>query len=168
MRAYIYIKYQSTPWGTDPYREAIPNPIFWKITSCYIFPYKYWYGPPSTSNWTGGREPLGKSQVAICFRRNTCMKPPQEAIELLGTIASRGRFVLPSMKYVKQKINVVRTLMCGCRGGDRGFGPPPPPLKNHKNIGFLSNTGPDPLKKHKAPKPAVNIGPSSACQRNAI
>ena len=23
---------------------------------------------------------------------------------------------------------------------------PPPPLKNHKNIGFSSNTGPDPLK----------------------
>ena len=22
----------------------------------------------------------------------------------------------------------------------------PPPLKNHKNVGFLSNTGPDPLK----------------------
>ena len=23
------------------------------------------------------------------------------------------------------------------------------PLKNHKNVGFLSNTGPDPLKNHK-------------------
>ena len=29
----------------------------------------------------------------------------------------------------------------------------PPPLKNHKNIGFLRNTGPDPLKNHKATKP---------------
>ena len=28
--------------------------------------------------------------------------------------------------------------------GERG--PDLPPLKNHKNIGFLSNTGPDPLK----------------------
>ena len=27
------------------------------------------------------------------------------------------------------------------------------PLKNHKNIGFLNNTGPDPLKNHKATKP---------------
>ena len=27
--------------------------------------------------------------------------------------------------------------------GDRGSGPP---LKNHKNIGFLINSGPDPLK----------------------
>ena len=52
--------------------------------------------------------------------------------------------------------------------GDRGPGPPPPPpLKNHKNIGFLSNTGPDPLKNHKTTKPAFNVGPSSARQRNA-
>ena len=47
-------------------------------------------------------------------------------------------------------------------------GPDPPPLKNHKNIGFLSNTGPDPLKIHKATKPAFNVGPSSARQRNAF
>ena len=33
--------------------------------------------------------------------------------------------------------------MCGSRGGT---GSEPPPLKNHKNIEFLSNTGPDPLK----------------------
>ena len=32
--------------------------------------------------------------------------------------------------------------------GDRGSGPP---LKNHKNIGFLSNTGLDPLKITKLP-----------------
>ena len=38
------------------------------------------------------------------------------------------------------------------------------PLKNHKNVGFLSNTytDPDPLKNHKAAKPAFNVGPSSA------
>ena len=35
------------------------------------------------------------------------------------------------------------------RVGDRGFGPS---LKHHKNIGLLSNTGPDPLKIHKATK----------------
>ena len=35
------------------------------------------------------------------------------------------------------------------------------PLKNHKNIGFLSNTGPDPLKNHKDIKPAFNVGPPS-------
>ena len=43
-----------------------------------------------------------------------------------------------------------------------------PPLKNHKNIGSLSNSGPDPLKNHEATKTAFNVGPSSARQRNAI
>ena len=52
--------------------------------------------------------------------------------------------------------------------GDQGSGPPPPPLENHKNIGFISNTGSDPLKSHIAIKPAFNEGPSSARQRNAI
>ena len=46
--------------------------------------------------------------------------------------------------------------------------PPPPPPENHKNIGFLSNTGPDPIKIHKATKPAFNVRPSSARQRDAI
>ena len=36
-------------------------------------------------------------------------------------------------------------------------GGPTSPLENHKNIGFLSNTGPDPLKNHKATKPAFNV-----------
>ena len=49
--------------------------------------------------------------------------------------------------------------------GDRRSGAP---LKNHNNIGFPSNTGPDPLKNHKATKPAFNVGPSWALQRNAI
>ena len=40
------------------------------------------------------------------------------------------------------------------------------PLKNHKNIGFLTNSGPYPLKITKLPslKPAFNVGPSSARQ----
>ena len=42
------------------------------------------------------------------------------------------------------------------------------PMKNHKNIEFHSNTGLDPLKKYKATKPAFNVGPSLARQRNAI
>ena len=36
------------------------------------------------------------------------------------------------------------------------------PLKNHKVIGFPSNTGPDPLKNHKSTKPTFNVWPSSA------
>ena len=43
--------------------------------------------------------------------------------------------------------------------------PPPPPMKNHQNIGFLSNTGQDPLKKHKAAKPVFNVGLSTERQR---
>ena len=38
----------------------------------------------------------------------------------------------------------------------------------HKNIGFLSNTGPDPLKNQKATKPALNVGPSLVRKWNAI
>ena len=34
----------------------------------------------------------------------------------------------------------------------------PPLWEITKNIGFLSNTGPDPLKNHKATKPAFNVG----------
>ena len=44
------------------------------------------------------------------------------------------------------------------RGGEQGLSGTPA-LKNHKNIGFLSNTGPDPLKNHKAAKSAFNNGP---------
>ena len=54
--------------------------------------------------------------------------------------------------------------MGGSRRGDGVW----TPLKNHKNIEFLSNTGPDPLKNHKTTKPVFNVGPSSAHQRNTI
>ena len=49
--------------------------------------------------------------------------------------------------------------LCADPEGGQSNQMPPPPLKNHKNIGFLSNTGPDPLKNHKATKPAFNVGP---------
>ena len=48
------------------------------------------------------------------------------------------------------------------RRGQPDRGSNHPPLKNHPNMGFLSNTGPDPLKIHIATKPAFNVGPSSA------
>ena len=44
--------------------------------------------------------------------------------------------------------------------GNRGSGPPTPE-KITKNIGFLSNAGPDPPKNQKPAKPAFNVGPSS-------
>ena len=49
----------------------------------------------------------------------------------------------------------------GGGGGGGWTGGRDPPLENHKNIGFLSNTGLDPLKNHKATKPTFNVGPSS-------
>ena len=56
------------------------------------------------------------------------------------------------------KINAIMH-MCGSRGGGQGVRtPPPPPLKNHKNTGFLSNTGPDPLKNHKLPSQHSMLG----------
>ena len=53
------------------------------------------------------------------------------------------------------------------RGGGVG-NPDPHPLNNHKNIGFLSNTGADLLKNHKAPKVAFKVGPSLARLQIAI
>ena len=53
-------------------------------------------------------------------------------------------------------------------GGGGAGGLDPPSLENRKYVGFLSNTGLDPLKNHTATKSAFNVGPSSACQRNAI
>ena len=38
-------------------------------------------------------------------------------------------------------------------GGGGGAEPLSQPLKNHKNIGLISNTGPDPKKNHKTTKP---------------
>ena len=58
------------------------------------------------------------------------------------------------------------SLMGGYRGGNRVSGPPPP--EKSQTLGFLSNTGQDPLNNHKATKPALNVGPLSARQRNTI
>ena len=41
-------------------------------------------------------------------------------------------------------------------------------MENHKALGFLFNTGPDPLENHKATNAAFNVGPPLACQRNTI
>ena len=64
--------------------------------------------------------------------------------------------------FVQYSMEVVRARI---QRGDRGYGPP---MNNHKNIGFLSNTGPAPLQNHKNTKPAFTVGPSSARQHNAI
>ena len=51
--------------------------------------------------------------------------------------------------------------MCRSRGGGGGSGAgglDPPPLKNHKNIGFSSNIGLDPLKITKLPSQHTMLG----------
>ena len=75
-------------------------------------------------------------------------------------------FSVCQMDFIKFKDEyLLHKDMCRSRGGTGGLHPP---LENYKNIGFLSNTGPDLLKNHKATKPAFNVGPSSACHQNAI
>ena len=53
---------------------------------------------------------------------------------------------------------LMQYLACAVPEGVTGGPDPPPPLNNHKNIGFLSNTGPDPLNNHKAAKPDSMFG----------
>ena len=66
-------------------------------------------------------------------------------------------------------VNVLTYMYEICSDPEGGQGVrTPPPLKNHKNIGFISNTGPDPLKNNKTTKPVLNVGPTLAHQRNAI
>ena len=56
--------------------------------------------------------------------------------------------------------------MRGSRGrGEGNRGSRPTPLKNHKNIGFLSDTRSDPLKNYTAAKPAFKVGLSAAHQQ---
>ena len=82
-----------------------------------------------------------------------------------------GAFHLGSVSLLRQNqpSEMKEYVMCRSRGGTGGPDPPPHPLENHKNIGFLCNTGPDHLKNHKATKLlAFNVELSSAHQQNAI
>ena len=58
-----------------------------------------------------------------------------------------------------------------CTDPEGGQGVRTPTLKKHKNVEFLSITGPDPLKFSKilkATKPAFSVGLSSACHLNVF
>ena len=50
--------------------------------------------------------------------------------------------------YLLPKIEISGPSMYGSKGGNRG----------QKNMGFLSNSGPDPLKKHKQPSQHSTLG----------
>ena len=77
----------------------------------------------------------------------------------------RKRYYLIAQRICLTRSKIGGTACADSEGVDRGSGAP---LKNHKNIRFLSDTGPDPSKIKKTTKPALNVGPSSARQRNAI
>ena len=64
------------------------------------------------------------------------------------------------MKMLKNSKHVITSALSGdVRSGSRGgIGGPDPPLKNHKNIGFLSNSGSDPLKITKLPSQRLILG----------
>ena len=78
-----------------------------------------------------------------------------------------NHLLIPYQVYASREDSGETGMGWSRRGGGRGSGPPPP-LKNHKNIGFLCNTGPDPRTNCKATKPAFYVGPASARHRNAI
>ena len=50
-------------------------------------------------------------------------------------------------------------ILTSCAELEGGGGGQGTPLKYHRNIGFLSNTGPDNLKNRKAIEPVFNVGP---------
>ena len=84
-------------------------------------------------------------------------------------IAFTGRLGINISRAGLENICILRKFLIHhgrIQRGDRGY--EHPPLKNHKNIGFSSNTDPDLLKNLKASNPAFNIEPSLARQRNAI
>ena len=90
----------------------------------------------------------------------------RDTVVLPGVAALDHQVTTLGQKQVGQSGNY----MCGSRGG-AGVPTPPPPLKNYKNIGFLSNTGRDPLKNHKATKPIPRwaiIGPPAKRHLNGV
>ena len=66
-----------------------------------------------------------------------------------GNIISSNCVLHDRLVMVQTEHSVRMFPTCAYPEGGTG-GPDPHPLKNHKNIGFLSNTDPDPLKNHKA------------------
>ena len=86
----------------------------------------------------------------------------------LNVMAEIHKFCLSCDDFTIYTVSVdaLRTTTCVDPEGGTGGPDPHPPEKSQK-YRYLS-TGPDPLKHHKANKPAFNVGPTSARQRNAI
>ena len=81
----------------------------------------------------------------------------------LNKMRCRAMFQLPHSKVRfmagGQRSHVQNSCPFHIMGGSIGGTGSGPPLENHENIGFLSNTGFGSLKNHKTSKPAFNFGP---------
>ena len=99
--------------------------------------------------------------MRICARRHeidvvvVASAKAQTCAHAWQSVQNVQNYPVATTNYMKQHGRIQRG------GGGRGSGPP---LKNHKNIGFLSNAGPDSLKNLKSIKPAFNFVHSSARQ----
>ena len=111
-------------------------------------------------------------------RRNMAIIEVQDAVELDAkrnetSMEEERQVAVPavtkdSMRQIDEgQVSYIEGYACTDPEGGGGAGGPHPQEKS-QNIGFLSNTGLDPLKNLKATKPAFNVGPSLARQRNAI
>ena len=87
------------------------------------------------------------SQISI---RNTSTSPRLCTVRNTTTAASRrptdDANMIPAIN--DRQVCILHVIQLTCVNQESGAGHPTP-LKNHKNIGFLSTTGPDPLKIRK-------------------
>ena len=96
-------------------------------------------------------------------KQDKCVNGGDEMGNDVDLIKPGSGVTLFAINYMSNKVRHVRI-----QTGSRFPPPPPPPMKNHKNKGFLSNSGPDPLKNYEATESAFNVGPSSARKGNTI
>ena len=99
------------------------------------------------------RPPGGDGSLWHAQALNTNTLSRSHATTEISTIW-KNRYSTELLDSSTETYTRMTNIMDGYRGGDRGS---VPPLVNHKNIGFLSSTGPDPLKNHKATNPAFNV-----------
>ena len=89
-----------------------------------------------------------KTQMKCCRKQDKCVIGGDEIGNDVDLIKPWPGLPLFALAYMSNMVRHVRI--------QTGSGPP---LKNHKNKGFLSNSGPDLLKNYEATKPAFNVGP---------
>ena len=105
-------------------------------------------GSRGGGGWAGGSDPTLENQVAICymfFWKYSLRSNQTPWVLLLLEGVSYG----PLRNTLMTKTKSFQDPPCADPDVGKGVQPPPtPPLKNHKNIRSLSNTGPDPLENH--------------------